>query len=419
MRRVVITGLGCVSPLGGDVQTTWSRLIAGASGVKPLNHLDTSDLPVKIAGSIPLGSQQDGFFDPDAWLEPQEQRKLDRFIVYGIAAATQAVQDSGWIAQTPEQQDMTGVLMGSGIGGLENICESAVTLEKAGARRVSPFFIPSVLINLLSGHVAIKYGFKGPNHAVVTACATSTHAIGDAARLIKYGDADVIIAGGAEAPLTRLSLAGFSRARTLSTAFNDHPTRASRPWDKDRDGFVIAEGAAAVVLEEFEHAKKRGAQIYAEVLGYGLTGDAYHITSPSEDGDGAYRAMKRAVMDANINPDQIDYINAHGTSTPVGDVIEVRAIKRLLGSHQDCVSLSSTKSATGHLLGAAGALETVFTILSLQNNILPPTLNLDHPDEGCDLDFVPHQAKEKNIKFALTNSFGFGGTNASLVLGRV
>lgn len=418
LRRVVITGLGMVSPLGGDVWSSWKKLIAGASGIRTIDTFDTSDLPTKIAAIIPRGDQAQGKFHPDDWMSAKEQDRVDPFILYGVAAAVQAVEDAGWKPQDEQALERTGVLMGSGIGGLETIYKTSLQLANSGPRRVSPFFIPSVLINLLSGHVAIRYGFKGPNHAVVTACATSAHAIGDAARLIKYGDADVMVTGGAEAPLGRLSMAGFCSARAMSTRFNDTPHQASRPWDRQRDGFVMGEGGAALVLEELEHAKARGAKIYGEVLGYGLSGDAYHITSPAENGEGAHRAMVRALQDARIDVTQLDYINAHGTSTPQGDLAEVSAMKHFLGAHQNQVCVSSTKSSTGHLLGAAGALEAIFTTLSLREGILPPTLNLDDPDEGCDLDFVPHHARDVQIRFALTNSFGFGGTNASLVLAR-
>lgn len=413
-----MTGMGLVSPLGGDLDASWNNLIAGRSGITAITSFDVSDLPCKVAASIPLGLQCDGRFDPDHWMSSKAQRRVDPFILYGIAAATQAIEDSGWKPATEHEQERTGVLLGSGIGGLETIRKTALLLEQEGPRRVSPFFIPSVLINLLSGHVSIKYGFKGPNHSVVTACATSAHAIGDAMRLIQYGDADVMIAGGAEAPLGRLGFAGFCSARAMSTNFNDNPQQASRPWDKSRDGFIMGEGAAVVVLEELQHALKRGATIYGEVVGYGMSGDAYHITSPSEDGDGAYRAMKSALSNASLNATQIGYVNAHGTSTPLGDIIEVRALKKLLGHDVLKTSVSSTKSATGHLLGAAGSMEAIFTIMSLRHGILPPTLNLDNPDEECDLDFVPHTAREKQIDYALTNSFGFGGTNASLVLAR-
>ncbi len=417
MRRVVVTGIGLVTPLGIGIQHNWNALIEGKSGIRTIDAFDTSDLPVKIAGQVPKGPTAENLFHADDWVEPKEQRRMDQFIVYALAAAAQAVEDSGWKPTADEDQWRTGVMIGSGIGGLVGIAEGAVTLETKGPRRVSPFFIPSNLINLASGHVSIRYGFKGPNHAVVTACSTGAHAIGDAARLIGFDDADVMIAGGAEAAVCRLGLAGFASARALSTNFNDEPHRASRPFDRDRDGFVMGEGAGVVVLEELEHARKRGATIYGEVIGYGMAGDAYHITSPSEDGSGAYRSMQAAIKRAGISVDQIDYINAHGTSTPVGDVIEVAAVKRLFGAAAYTTSMSSTKSAIGHLLGAAGSVEAIYSLLAMRDSVVPPTLNLEDPSEGCDIDLVPQVAKQKKVRYALSNSFGFGGTNASLIFG--
>ncbi|HTI87936.1 MAG TPA: beta-ketoacyl-ACP synthase II [Alphaproteobacteria bacterium] len=415
MRRVVVTGMGVVTPLGCGVRPVWERLIAGESGIRAIQGFDVSDLPAKIAGVVPRGDTAAGYFNADDWVPPKDQRKMDQFIVYALAAASEAVEDSGWKPQDDEDRNRTGVLIGSGIGGLPSIAETALTLQDKGPRRVSPFFIPAALINLASGHVSIKYGFRGPNHAVVTACATGAHAIGDAARMIALDDADVMVAGGAEAAVCRLGLAGFAAARALSTGFNDTPEKASRPWDKDRDGFVMGEGAGVVILEELEHAKKRGAKIYAEVIGYGMSGDASHITAPAEDGSGGQRAMLAALKRAKVAPDQIDYINAHGTSTPLGDEIELNAVKRVFGEHAHKLSMSSTKSAIGHLLGAAGAVEAVFSILSIKNQILPPTLNLENPSEGCDLDLVAKNAKERPVRYALSNSFGFGGTNASLI----
>lgn len=408
--------MGTVNPLACGVEASWKKLIAGESGVKAIDTFDVSDLPAKIAGIVPLGPKAEGKFTADEWVDPKDQRRMGLFIVYALAAAQEAVEDAGWMPQDEEGQLRTGVLVGSGIGGLVNISEGAIQLHEKGYRRVSPFFIPASLINLASGHISIRYGFRGPNHAVVTACSTGAHAIGDAMRLIQYGDADVMVAGGTEAALCRLGIAGFAAARALSTDFNDRPQEASRPWDKDRDGFVMSEGAGVLVLEELEHAKKRGAKIYAEVVGYGLSGDAFHITAPPEDGNGGYRAVKRALEVAQLNPDSVDYVNAHGTSTPLGDEIEVKALKRLFGSHSYKLSMSSTKSAVGHLLGAAGSLEAIFTALAIKNDIAPPTLNLHNPSEGCDLDFVPLVAKERKINVAVSNSFGFGGTNASLVL---
>ncbi len=417
MRRVVVTGLGLVTPLGSGVEPTWQRLIAGKSGIRAIQNFDVSDLPSKVAGQVPSGETAEGLFNADDYMEPKEQRKSDRFIIYGMAAAGQAIADAGWVPEDEEARERTGVLIGSGIGGLETIHETATVLADRGPRRVSPFFIPAALINLVSGQVSIRYGFKGPNHAVVTACSTGAHAIGDASRMIALEDADVMVAGGAEAAVCRIGVAGFCASRALSTHFNDTPERASRPWDRDRDGFVIGEGAGIVVLEELEHARRRGAKIYAEVVGYGMSGDAYHITAPSEDGSGAYRSMRAALKRARLNPEDIDYINAHGTSTPLGDEIEHGAVRRLFGSHAAELSMSSTKSAIGHLLGAAGAVEAIFSILALRDGVVPPTLNLDNPSSGCEgIDLVPGEAKERPVRAALSNSFGFGGTNASLVL---
>jgi len=416
MRRVVVTGLGIVSPLGVGVDHVWRRLIAGESGIVAVDRFDTSDLPSRVAGQLPPGPKSEGGFTADEWVAPKDQRKNDPFIVYGLAAATEAVEDAGWTPSDEESLIRTGVMIGSGIGGLPGISEGSVTLHERGPRRISPFFIPANLINLVSGQVSIKYGFRGPNHAVVTACATGTHAIGDAARLIMLDDADVMIAGGTEAAICRIGFAGFSAAKALSTHFNDTPQRASRPWDVDRDGFVMGEGAGIVVLEELEHAKKRGAKIYAEVIGYGLSGDAYHVTSPPPDGNGGFRAMQGALKRARVNSEDIHYINAHGTSTPLGDEIELSAVKRLFGNAAYKLSMSSTKSAMGHLLGAAGAVEAIFVIMAIQTGVVPPTLNLDNPSPGCDIDLVPHTAKERKVRTALSNSFGFGGTNASLIV---
>ena len=417
MRRVVITGIGLTTPLGVGKEAVWKRLVENQSGIRGIQSFDVSDLPAKIAGQVPAGETDDGLFNADDYMSPKERRKVDTFILYGMSAAQQAVQDAEWMPKDAESLERTGVMIGSGIGGLQWIANMAVTLETKGPRRVSPFFIPAALINLASGQISIRYGFKGPNHAVVTACSSGAHAIGDAARLIALGDADVMIAGGAEAAISRIGVAGFAAARALSTNFNDTPEKASRPWDEDRDGFVMGEGAGIVVLEDIDHAKRRGAQIYAEVLGYGLSGDAHHITAPAEDGSGAYRAMAAALKSAQVEPGQIDYINAHGTSTPLGDEIELGAVKRLFGDAAYSLSMSSTKSAIGHLLGAAGAVEAIFCVLAIERGVVPPTLNLDRPSPGCDIDLVPHQAKERQVNTALSNSFGFGGTNASLVLG--
>jgi len=416
MKRVVVTGLGLITPLGCGVEPTWQRLIAGESGIRAIQSFDVSDLPVKIAGQIPQGDKASGLFNPDDWVETKDRKKMDKFILFALTAAVQAVEDSGWKPQDEESRERTGVMIGSGIGGLPSIAEGAMCIHEKGPRRLSPFFIPAALINLASGHVSIRYGFRGPNHAVVTACATGAHAIGDAARMIQLDDADVMVAGGTEAAVCRLGLAGFAAARALSTNFNETPERASRPWDKDRDGFVMGEGAGCVVLEEYEHAKKRGAKIYAEIVGYGMSGDAYHLTAPAPDGNGGFRAMKAALKRANMTPEDIDYINAHGTSTPLGDEIELGAVKRLFGDHARSISMSSTKSAIGHLLGAAGSVEAIFSILAMRDQVAPPTLNLDNPSPGCEgVDLVPKVAKERKMRAALSNSFGFGGTNASLI----
>jgi 3-oxoacyl-[acyl-carrier-protein] synthase II len=416
MRRVVVTGLGLVTPLASGVEASWQKLIAGRSGIGPIDTFETGDLPAKIGGLVPRGDG-DGMFRPTEYVEAKDVRKNDDFIIYGIAAAAQAIRDSGWSANSDEEAERAGVMIGSGIGGLSTIADTAVILEKSGPRRVSPFFIPASLINLVSGQVSIRHGLKGPNHSVVTACSTGAHAIGDASRLIALGDADLMVAGGAEAAICRLGVAGFCACRALSTGYNDTPEKASRPWDKGRDGFVMGEGAGVVVLEELEHARRRGARIYAEVRGYGLSGDAYHVTAPAPDGDGGFRAMKAALARAGLTPADIDYVNAHGTSTPLGDEIEHGAVRRLFGNAAGSVSMSSTKSAIGHLLGAAGSVEAIFCILALRDQIVPPTLNLDDPDESCTgIDLVPLVAKERKVRAVLSNSFGFGGTNASLVM---
>ncbi|HYD70376.1 beta-ketoacyl-ACP synthase II [Azospirillum sp.] len=415
MRRVVVTGLGLVTPLGVGHKLNWDRLVNGQSGIRGITSFDVSDLASKIAGQVPRG-KGDGEFDADAYVPHKDQRKMDDFILYAIGAAHEAVRDAGWMPEDEEERERTGVMIGSGIGGLPGIAEGAVTLHEKGARRISPFFIPACLINLASGHVSIHYGFKGPNHAVVTACSTGAHALGDAARLIMWGDADVMVAGGAEAAVSRLGVGGFAAMRALSTNFNDTPEKASRPYDKDRDGFVIGEGAGVVVLEELEHAKKRGAHIYAEIVGYGLSGDAYHISAPAEDGNGGFRAMRGALQRAGLDPSDIDYVNAHGTSTPLGDEIELGAVKRLFGPAMDSVAMSSTKSAIGHLLGAAGAVEAIYSIKAINHSVVPPTLNLENPSESClGVNLVPKAAQERRVRAALSNSFGFGGTNASLV----
>ncbi|MFN3826176.1 MAG: beta-ketoacyl-ACP synthase II [Micavibrio sp.] len=420
MRRVVVTGMGMVSPLGVGVDHNWKRLTASESGISNITVFDASDIASQIAGQVPRSTEANpvaGGFNGDLYVPPKDQKKMDIFILFAMGAAREALEDSGWKPQTEEDRCRTGVLIGSGIGGLQSMYESSVTLHEKGPRRLSPFTVPAMLINLASGHVSIEYGLKGPNHSVVTACATGTHAIGDAARLIMYGDADVMVAGGAESAVNRLGVASFAAIRALSTGYNDRPTEASRPFDEARDGFVIGEGAGIVVLEEYEHAKKRGAKIYAEIIGYGLSGDAFHMTAPAEDGDGGFRAMKAALANAGVNAGDIDYINAHGTSTPMGDGIECTAVKRLFADHLDKISMSSTKSAIGHLLGAAGAVEAIYSIKALQTGILPPTLNLENISEPCKgLDLVPKVAKEKKVNIALSNSFGFGGTNASLIM---
>ncbi len=416
MRRVVVTGLGLVTPLGCGVEPVWARLLQGKSGARPITKFKVDDLPAKIACDVPRGDGSDATFNADQWVDPKEQRRIDDFIVFGLAAAQQAVTDSGWVPNSEEEKCRTGVLIGSGIGGLPGIEEAAITLHEKGPRRISPFFIPGRLINLVSGQASIRFGYKGPNHAVVTACSTGAHAIGDAARMIALDDADVMLAGGAEAAISRLGMAGFAACRALSTGFNDTPERASRPYDKDRDGFVMGEGAGCVVLEELEHAKARGAKIYAEVRGYGLSGDAYHITAPAEDGDGGFRSMQMALKRAGLMPSDIDYVNAHGTSTPLGDEIELKAVERLFGNAKSKLTMSSTKSSVGHLLGAAGAVEAIFSVLALRDQIAPPTINLDNPSVATDIDLAPNAARKRPIEAVLSNSFGFGGTNASLVL---
>ena len=418
MRRVVVTGMGMLTPLGCGVETTWQRLLKGESGAKRIDRFDVSDIACQIACSIPRGDGSDGTFNPDQGMEPKEQRKVDEFIVYAMCAARQALDDAGWRPQSYEDQTNTGVMIGSGIGGIEGIADVAVTLREKGPRRVSPFFIPGRIINLASGFVSIEFGLKGPNHAVVTACSTGAHAIGDAARMIALDDADVMVAGGTESPVNSIALAGFAALRALSTGFNDDPKRASRPYDKDRDGFVMGEGAGAVVLEALDHAKARGARIYAELTGYGLSGDAYHITAPSPDGDGAFRCMSMAIKRAGISVGDIDYINAHGTSTPLGDEIELGAVQRVVGNAAGRISMSSTKSCIGHLLGAAGAVEAIFSILAIRDRVAPPTINLDNPSVETPIDLVPHVARKRDIDTALSNSFGFGGTNASLIFRR-
>lgn len=424
MRRVVVTGLGLVTPLGSGVETAWGNLLASKSGARRIDHFETDDLACQIAAMVPRldgrgggAPDKDGTFTPDDILSPREQKRIDEFILFGIAAAEEAILDSGWRID-PEDTDTqarTGVIFGSGIGGLQTIYDASITLKERGPRRIGPFILPGMLINLTSGHISIRHGFKGPNHSVVTACATGAHAIGDAAKMIQRGDADVMIAGGSEAAICRLGIASFVACRAMTTGFNDNPEAASRPYDKDRDGFLMGEGSGALVLEEYEHAKARGAKIYAEFKGYGLSGDAHHITSPAPDGDGGYRAMSMALNDANMDVSDIGYVNAHGTSTPMGDEIEVRAVERMFGEHCAGLSMSATKSATGHLLGAAGAIEAVFSILAVRDNMLPPTLNLENPSLESDIDFVPLKAKKKTISAALSNSFGFGGTNASII----
>ncbi len=418
MRRVVVTGLGMVSPLGCGVEVSWKNLLAGKSGGVRIVDFPVDDLASQIACRVPRGATSEGLYDPDDWMEPKEQRKVDDFIVYAMAAATQALDDAGWHPATHDDQCATGVLIGSGIGGIGGIYDASITLFERGPRRISPFFIPGRLINLASGQVSIRHGLKGPNHSVVTACSTGAHAIGDAGRLIALGDADVMVAGGTESPVNRLSIAGFAACRALSTGYNDRPAEASRPYDRDRDGFVIGEGAGVVVLEELDHALARGAKIYGELVGYGLSGDAYHITSPAEDGDGAERCMRMAMKRAGITADEIDYINAHGTSTQMGDEIELKAVERMLGNAAGKALMSSTKSATGHLLGAAGSVEAIFSLLAIRDNVAPATINLDNPSVETALDLVPHKPKEHEIDVVLSNSFGFGGTNASIVFRR-
>ncbi|MGH1577219.1 beta-ketoacyl-ACP synthase II [Planktotalea sp.] len=418
MRRVVVTGLGLVTPLASGVEETWSRILDGKSGAGPITRFDASRVTTKYACEVPLGDGTDGTFNADDWMAPKERRKVDDFILYGIAAAAQAVEDAGWTPEDEESRLRTGVMIGSGIGGLNSIAETAILIHERGPRRVSPFFIPGALINLISGQVGIRYGFKGPNHAVVTACSTGAHAIGDAARLIMTSDADVMIAGGAEASISEIGIAGFNACKALSTKCEDDPTKASRPYDNDRDGFVMGEGAGVVVLEEYEHAKARGAKIYAEVIGYGLSGDAYHITAPSESGEGGERSMRAALGKAGLEPKDIDYINAHGTST-MADTIELGAVERMMGEHAGKVTMSSTKSMTGHLLGAAGAIEAIFSILAIRDQVAPPTINLDNPAVETAVDLAPNAPVKREINVALSNSFGFGGTNASVLFGKV
>ena len=418
MRRVVVTGMGMLTPLGCGVETTWQRLLKGESGAKQIDRFDVSDYSCRIACSIPRGDGSDGTYNPDQWMAPKDQRKVDDFIVFAMCAARQALDDAGWRPKSYEEQTTTGVLIGSGIGGIEGIADNALILRERGPRRVTPFFIPGRIINLAAGYVSIEFGLKGPNHAVVTACSTGAHAIGDAARMVALGDAEVMVAGGTESPVNRIALAGFAALRALSTGYNDDPKRASRPYDKDRDGFVMGEGAGAVVLEALDHAKARGAKIYAELTGYGLSGDAYHITAPSPDGDGAFRCMSMAIKRAGISAGDIDYINAHGTSTPLGDEIELGAVQRVVGTAAGRISMSSTKSCIGHLLGAAGAVEAIFSILAIRDRVAPPTINLDNPSVETPIDLVPHVARKRDIDTALSNSFGFGGTNASLIFRR-
>jgi 3-oxoacyl-[acyl-carrier-protein] synthase II len=415
MRRVVVTGMGIACPLGLGHENVWRRLINGESGISAIQAFDTKDLPCKVAGQVPRGTKADGKLDISEWIPIKDQKKMDRFVHMAMVAGTEAVEDSGWVPSTEEEHCATGVMIGSGIGGLETIYEASLLVHSGKARRLSPFFIPSALINLASGHLSIKYGFKGPNHAVVTACASGVHAIGDAARLIMWGDADVMVAGGAEATVCELGIAGFCASRALSTGFNDRPAMASRPWDKDRDGFVMGEGSGVLVLEEYEHALRRGAKIYAEIGGYGMSGDAFHITAPSEGHDGAYRSMKNAMKNGGVRPEDIQYVNAHGTSTPLGDDLELEAVERLFGDAARGLAMSSTKSATGHLLGAAGAIEAIFSILAIRDGVAPPTLNLDEPSRESVIDRVANQAQERTIRMALSNSFGFGGTNASVI----
>ncbi|MDP3371291.1 MAG: beta-ketoacyl-ACP synthase II [Candidatus Paracaedibacteraceae bacterium] len=423
MRRVVVTGLGMISPFGYGVNENWSRVIRGESGIRPITAFDVSDITAKIAGMVPLAASAEDAIDGRFWINdviaPKDQRKMDRFIMFAIAAAKEAIEDSGWMPTEEEDRERTGVIIGSGIGGLPQISETTLTLQAQGPRRVSPYFIPASLINLAAGHVSIIHGFKGPNHAPVTACASGAHAIGDAARMIMFGDAEVMVAGGTEAAICRVGMSGFASARALSTGYNDNPELASRPWDSGRDGFVMGEGAGILILEEYEHAKKRGAKIYGEIIGYGMSGDAHHVTSPAEDGSGAFRAMRAALKNSGVSKESIGYVNAHGTSTPLGDAIEVKAIKRLYDDHSYKLAVSSTKSAIGHLLGAAGSVEAIFSILAMRDSILPPTLNLENPSEGCDLNFVAKVAQEKAVDIAMSNSFGFGGTNVSLIIKKI
>ncbi|GAC1345269.1 MAG: beta-ketoacyl-ACP synthase II [Acetobacteraceae bacterium] len=418
MRRVVVTGMGIACPLGLGVQNVWTRLTNGESGIRAIQSFDTKDLPAKVAGQVPAGSKADGKLDISEWIPVKDQKKMDRFIHLGVIAAAEAVADSGWVPATEEDRCATGVMIGSGIGGIGTIYEASVMVHTGRARRLSPFFIPSALINLVSGHVSIQFGFKGPNHSAVTACATGVHAIGDASRLIMLGDADVMVAGGAEGPVNELGIAGFCASRALSTGFNDRPAAASRPWDRDRDGFVMSEGAGIVVLEEFEHAKARGAKIYGEVCGYGMSGDAHHITAPAEGHEGAFRAMKAAFRNGGLQPQDVQYINAHGTSTPLGDDLELEAVERFFGDCAHSVAMSSTKSATGHLLGAAGAIESIFSLLAIRDGVVPPTLNLENPSRESVIDRVALQSQQRRVDVALSNSFGFGGTNASIIFKR-
>jgi 3-oxoacyl-[acyl-carrier-protein] synthase II len=415
MRRVVVTGMGIACPLGVGVEHVWRRLINAESGIGPITVFDTKDLPCKVAGEVPPGEKATGGLNINEWVPVKDQKKMDRFIHLAMVAGSQAVEDSGWVPETEDDRCATGVMIGSGIGGLETIYQASILIHEGKARRLSPFFIPSALSNLASGHLSIKYGFKGPNHSVVTACATGVHAIGDASRLIGLGDAEVMLAGGSEATVCEIGIAGFCASRALSTGFNDRPTQASRPWDRDRDGFVMGEGSGCVVLEEYEHARRRGAKIYAEVSGYGMSGDAYHITAPAEGHDGALRSMRAAMKNGGVRPEEIGYVNAHGTSTPLGDDLELEAVERLFGDHARGLAMSSTKSATGHLLGAAGAIEAIFSILALRDSVAPPTLNLDHPSRESVIDRVAKTAQERKIRVVLSNSFGFGGTNASVI----
>jgi 3-oxoacyl-[acyl-carrier-protein] synthase II len=419
LRRVVVTGMGIVSPLGCGIDATWANILAGKSGAKKVDDFEVSDIACQIAHRVPLGDYAEGKYNPDEWMDVKDQRKVDPFIIYAMAAAKQAIDEAGVAPTTKDEAERTGVLIGSGIGGLGGIYETSITLHEKGPRRISPFFIPGRLINLASGYVSIRFGLKGPNHSVVTACSTGAHAIGDSWRIIAMGDADVMVAGGAESAVNRIALAGFAACRALSTNFNDAPEKGSRPYDKDRDGFVMGEGAGVVVLEDYERARARGAKIYGEVIGYGMSGDAHHITAPSEDGDGGYRCMQMALKRAEIAASDIDYINAHGTSTPLGDEIELGAVMRLLGNHASEASMSSTKSSIGHLLGAAGSVEAIFSLLAMRDNIAPPTINLDNPSVDSAIDLVPHKPRERKIDVALSNSFGFGGTNASLIFRRV